>query len=91
MVEMHKTIKAKFSHGVLEPLERLDFSEGEEINITIDVEDKPIKEKRTLYRKNFLEALDTTAGGWEGLVDGEELKKNIYNDRLQVNRPNITL
>ena len=32
-----------------------------------------------LEEKDVLEA---TAGGWKDLIDAEELKKNIYADRL---------
>jgi len=32
---MAKTIKAKFSHGVIEPLEKLEYHEGEELTVTI--------------------------------------------------------
>ena len=32
---MGKTIKARFSKGVIEPLEKIDIDEGKEITITI--------------------------------------------------------
>lgn len=31
------------------------------------------------------DVLESTAGGWKGLVNAEKLKRNIYADRL--NRP----
>lgn len=38
MPVMTKSIKAKYSHGVIEPLEKVDFAEGEEITITVSVQ-----------------------------------------------------
>ena len=80
--KMVREIRARFSGGTIEPLERLDFEEGEVLKVIIS----PIAKGKTL-----LEALKTTAGGWKGLVDGEELKKNIYTDRLISNRPTPSL
>jgi len=34
-----------------------------------------------------LEALRKSFGGWKGLIDAEELKKNIYENRLINTRP----
>jgi hypothetical protein len=31
--------------------------------------------------------LERSAGGWKGLIDTEELKRNIYADRLISTRP----
>ena len=71
---MEKTIKAKFSNGVIRPLEVLDVEEGKELMITIsEVPSEPSK---------TLDALRRSFGGWKGLIDGEELKRNIYADRL---------
>jgi predicted DNA-binding antitoxin AbrB/MazE fold protein len=77
-----KTIRARFSRGKIEPLEKIDLEEGKEITVTIiNVPGAPIK-------KDILEA---TAGGWKGLIDAEELKRNIYNDRLISTRPEVKL
>jgi predicted DNA-binding antitoxin AbrB/MazE fold protein len=75
---MAKEIRARFSHGVLEPLEALDLKEGEEVNVIIT--ERP-------QGKGMIEALRASAGGWKGLVDAEELKRNIYADRLISTRP----
>ncbi len=32
---MARTIRARFSHGVIEPLEKVEMPEGQEITITI--------------------------------------------------------
>jgi predicted DNA-binding antitoxin AbrB/MazE fold protein len=72
---MEKTIRARFKGGGIEPLEKLEIEEGEELSITI----KKITFSRT---ENTLEALRGTAGAWKGTIDAEELKRNIYSDRL---------
>ena len=42
---MVRTIRARFSHGVIEPLEKVEFSEGEEF--TVIVPEAPEKPKKT--------------------------------------------
>ena len=76
---MEKTIKARFSNGVIKPLEDLTIEEGKELIITIS--EAPAGAEKTM------EALRKSFGGWKGLIDAEELKKNIYNDRLINTRP----
>lgn len=75
---MDKTVKAKFTRGVLEPLERLELREGEEVTISISA--PPTIE-------DALKALRSTAGAWKGTHDPAELKKHIYADRLIATRP----
>ena len=75
---MAQEFRARFSHGVLEPLEAVDLKEGEEVKVII-------AEKPT--GKGMIEALRASAGGWKGLMDAEELKRNIYADRLLSTRP----
>jgi predicted DNA-binding antitoxin AbrB/MazE fold protein len=69
---LQRTIKARFSKGKIEPLEKLDMAEGEELIVTISNKSSLAKNK---------DPLDSTFGGWIGLIDGEELKKNIYGRR----------
>ena len=80
-----KTIKARYSKGVIKPLEEIEIKEGEEI--TIGIIEIPSKTKK----KGFMEALKATAGGWKNLIDCDELKRNIYNDRLITTRPEVKL
>ena len=83
-----KTIKARYSKGVIKPLEEIEISEGEEITISIvEVPSRKTRKKR----KSIVEALKATAGGWKDLIDCDELKKNIYNDRLIFTRPEVKL
>lgn len=76
---MEKTIRAKFSNGVIRPLEKLVLEEGKELIITIS--EAPAGAEKTL------EALRNSFGGWKGLINAEELKENIYADRLANPRP----
>ncbi len=51
---MERTIKVRFSQGVIKPLEKVEFSEGEEFTVTIhEIHEKPKK-------KFFREALKAT-------------------------------
>ena len=75
---MNMEIRARFSNGVIEPLEKVDLEEGEEIRIIITKHAKG---------KGIIEALRASAGGWKGTHDPEELKRDIYADRLINNRP----
>lgn len=74
---MGTTIRARFSHGVLEPLDRLDVPDGEVVTITII----------RLPTMATGSGLERSAGEWKDLIDAEELKRNIYADRLISTRP----
>ena len=65
---MPKTIRAKFTGGALEPLERLDLEEGAEV--TVSVED-------SLPSDEVIRALRATAGAWKGKHDPDELKRML--------------
>ena len=63
---MTRMIKARFSHGVFEPLEPAVgdlVKEGKEVTIMIET------------------ASTTPAGGWRGLIDAEALKAAIARQR----------
>jgi predicted DNA-binding antitoxin AbrB/MazE fold protein len=82
---MRKTVRAKVYKGMIEPLEKTDIKEGEEIIISIS------KAPSKRAKKSFLNALRKTAGAWKYLVDCDELVKNIYNDRLITTRSEVKL
>ena len=69
---MQKTIKARFKKGVIEPLEKLELAEGEEISVTIST----LSETR-----KTLEAFKLTAGAWKDTVNCDELIREIYESR----------
>jgi len=74
--DMGSMIRARFSGGALKPLEALALKEGEEVTIAIVSSSLP----------SGTDWLERTAGGWGGLVDAEELKREIYNSRLIATR-----
>jgi predicted DNA-binding antitoxin AbrB/MazE fold protein len=74
---MAGTIRARFTRGMLEPLERVDLPEGKEVTLTII--DVPSGRNVEAFRRS--------AGGWQGTIDAEALIKNIYADRLISTRP----
>lgn len=73
---MGKTIRARFSKGVIEPLEKINIPEGKEITITIT--GVPLKQRKGSFEKS--------AGAWKGTLDAEKLIENIYADRLLTTR-----
>lgn len=74
---MTTTIRARFRGGVLEPLERIELPEGEEVTVTI------------AWRASATdaEAFHRAAGSWRGKLDAEALIRDVYADRLIVSRP----
>ena len=81
---MVRTIRAKFSRGVFEPLEPAAAEmvrEGQEVLITISTESAALAG----------DPIRDTAGGWKDLLDADALKQNIYADRLLTTRPDVRL
>ena len=79
---LSKTIKARFRNGIIEPLEKVELREGEEFALTI-VRLPAVSKGSDAFRES--------RGGWKGLIDCEELKRNIYEDRLLHTRPEVKL
>lgn len=76
---MPRTIRARFSKGVFEPLEPTVgdlVNEGEEVVLTIDTGPTAAGDP-----------IHDTAGGWRWLLDADAFKEAIYGDRLLVTRP----
>lgn len=79
---MVKRIKAKFIHGSFTPLEPPPAElvhEGDDVLLAVS----PMTPASGSI---ILE----TAGSWTGLVDAEEMKRNISVDRLVATRPLVT-
>ena len=76
-----KHFRARYSNGVLEPLEAIDLEEGAEVSLSIE---KPSP-------KHDPEAMRAGAGGWIGQHDPEALKRMIYESRITGSRepPNL--
>ncbi len=76
-VMVGKTVRARFSGGVLKPLEPLKLREGEEVTVNIlSVPSRP-----------DFRAFSRSAGGWKGTIDAEKLIRDIYESRLISTRP----
>lgn len=69
---MAKTIRARFSKGIIEPLEKVDIADGKEI--TVMIMDVRLKRKKNTFERS--------AGAWKGTIDADKLIENIYADRL---------
>jgi len=80
---MLKTIKAKYKHGIFEPLEKVDLEDGSEVNITIESHKFMSEDER---EKRFL----SSAGGWKDLLD-EKFLDEIYEQRKRKTRPEVKL
>ena len=81
---MAMRLKARFSHGVFEPLDpaTTDFVKaGDEVTLTVETEASP----------SSADWLRETAGGWRDLIDAEALKAAIVRDRGLVTRPPVRM
>jgi predicted DNA-binding antitoxin AbrB/MazE fold protein len=74
---MTGTIRARIKGGLIEPLDRVDLPEGQEIVVTI----------LTAPTASDREAFQRSAGQWKGTLDAETLIRNIYADRIVLTRP----
>ena len=75
---MVQSVKATYKDGVLEPSESLDLEDGQEVGLSIS---------ETGDATDSTKARVETAGSWRGLVDAEQLKRDIYESRQIVTRP----
>lgn len=75
---MAREIRGRFYKGKIEPLEKIDLKEGDEVIITIP-EEKP-----------DTGAFERAAGGWKGTLDFEAFLKDLYASRRRQS-PEITL
>ena len=78
-MKMIANVRARFSNGVLMPLEPLDLEEGREVMVSIDADPQLSDEERLKITKS-------AAGGWKGSQDPEELKRMLYEARLTGSR-----
>ena len=62
---MLRTIKAKFTDGVLVPLEPVAFEEGDEIVLSFDAEPEPSGGSGKPSKERTIAALRETAGAWQ--------------------------
>ena len=69
---MPQVIKARYSKGVIEPLEKLDLIEGEIILISVEQTSNPDQQ---------VDAFESAAGGWVGVVDTDSLLGDFKKNR----------
>lgn len=74
-------VHARYSNGTLELLDKVELTEGEDITVDIFRGGKTLAEQIAIIRE--------TAGAWKGLLDAEELKRDIYADRLIKTREDV--
>jgi predicted DNA-binding antitoxin AbrB/MazE fold protein len=80
---MEKTIRARYREGLIEPLEKLELEEGEEVEITVSCLPPAVRAK---------EAIKATSGAWREAVDCDGLIRDIYETRrLSAARPEVRL
>ena len=80
---MIASIKARYANGVLTPLEPLDLEEGAEVTVSIDTKRLSLEER--------IKITMSSAGGWAGSHDPEELKRMIYEARITGSRDPVDL
>ena len=65
------TIKAKYINGMFQPLDKVDFLDGEEVTIRFEVSNPHSDEAK---RKQLLSAV----GGWKDLFDSEPIQEKRW-------------
>ena len=71
---MRKNVKARFTNGVFVPEEEVGIEEGAVLIISFD-------EKHLVPLEERIKRAEAVAGSWKGLVDGDALIQQIYEDR----------
>ena len=75
---MAKKLRAKFSNGVLTPLDKLDLEEGAEVTVSIDDEPELSPEER-------IEGSKSAAGDRDDKHDKEVIRRALNSPRLSTN------
>ena len=75
---MAREIRGRFSKGKIEPLEKIDLKEGEEVTITLPEE------------KLATGAFERAAGGWKDTLDFDAYLTDLYASRRRQS-PQVTL
>jgi predicted DNA-binding antitoxin AbrB/MazE fold protein len=74
---MSQIIKARYSHGRIEPLDPVDMEEGSELLVTIMLMGE--------------DPTSVTAGGWKTLLDCRTFEQEVYARRRQRPRAAVRL
>lgn len=76
-----RQFRARFTKGKIEPLEDVDFKEGDEVIITLKETPAPVTAE---------DAFERAAGGWKGLVDTDALLRDFKKSR-EITSPEVHL
>jgi predicted DNA-binding antitoxin AbrB/MazE fold protein len=79
---MLKTLRAKYTKGIIKPLRKLHLKEGKEIKVTIQDLPKVSKKK---------DAFEASFGSWKGTIDAEKFLDYIYTRRSLSTRSPVKL
>jgi predicted DNA-binding antitoxin AbrB/MazE fold protein len=75
MMTPTKTIRARYTGGIIQPLEAVPWPDGSDLTITIEAASgKPAEE-------DAVGPFSDLAGSWVGLVDCDQLLANVYASR----------
>ena len=74
---LNKTIRVRARKGALEPLEKINITEGKEYSVAIS----------EIPSEKDIEAFRAAAGGWKGKVDAKKLLRDIRASRNVLTRP----
>ena len=77
---MIANVRARFSNGVLTPLEPLDLEEGAVVSVSVEAVVAGGEDQDS-------NAPMRAVGAWKGTHDPKVLLRNIYADRLLNSRP----
>ena len=81
---MISRMKARYSKGVIVPMEAHELEEGAELSIDVSVAPRRSDEER-------MKRTMSAAGGWKGRHDPEELKRTLYEARRRGSSENPVL
>lgn len=76
---MLRKVRAKVSHGKIEPLEDVELTEGEEVVILLKQPSKSAEEVRAMLKR--------TSGAWKGKLDFDAYLEDLYASRRQSSPP----
>ena len=71
-------VRARYSKGVLTPLEPLDLEEGAEVDVSVNRASRPLESRDVIL---------AASGGWSDPGDWDAFKRIIYDARLTGSRP----
>lgn len=81
------TYKARYTNGVLKPLEEAGLKEGEEVVFMKEDSALFARPAKEMSLDEAREILWRTSGAWADTIDCEKLERDIYESRISGSRP----